>query len=645
MTGTSVVFDERGLVLDGERVPIIAGEFHYWRHNAVYWPRILDRLLEAGVGMVSTFVCWDAHERERGRFDFAGETDPALDLGGFIDLCAEKGMKVLIRVGPIIDAFWPTRGPARDVAALERFEEEYRARTLEYLDHVMQVIAPRQATRGGNVVMICLDNEVYYPYVTVSDPDHVPEHDEIEVTYRRDCVLARYRDWLEGRVGTIEALNELCGTDYASFADVGDPDFRTDPGPLTMLAFEHINDSIAENFEWLRDAVVERGGELPMYCNMRAYTEFIDWHRVDGLIGSSGNQAFHIPMVPREHELVINWSQMLHRARTRFPWAAEHQAGMAFGLGEMDHVYGILPPEMFRFAGHLVTAVGSRSAAVTMFVECDWWHLSPVTPVGEVRKGYFPAARDHLETLARTGPDRRMADCALVWCQQDHQAYVATLHDNWLTLQEQVDSMSVPKEWPSWWTTFTALHDADCDFDLVVPAEEPADAPQIWVYAGSSAVGLRTLERIAAHVEGGGTLVVASELPERSHGGGAADDARVRELVAGLRASDRLVFASPLVLAETLDRLGATRYSDASAAGCRTYNYVADGYRDLWVVNNHEEPREVTVALDRPIENGLEELTAHRALQLPERAPAEPDGDALRVSLPPKTVRGFRFAR
>src|SRR4051794_21061817 len=477
MPEASVMFDERGLSIDGEPVPIIAGEFHYWRVNPVYWPRILDRLLEAGVGMVSTFVCWDAHERELGRFDFTGETDPALDLEGFLDLCAAKGMQVLIRVGPIIDAFWPTRGPARDVAALERFEPEYRRRTLEYLERLAPIIEQRQATRGGNIIMICLDNEVYYPYVTVGDPHHRPEHDEIEVVYRRDCVLGRYREWLARRFQGVEALNRHCGTTYSDFDAVGDPDFRADPPALTQLAFAHINDSIAENFAWLRDDLHARGIELPMYCNMRAYTEFIDWHRVDGLIGSSGNQAFHIPMIPRAHEHVIAWSHMVHRARTRFPWVAEHQAGMAFGLGAMDHVYGILPPEHYRFAGHLVAALGERGAAVTMFVECDWWHLSPVTPVGEVRKGYFPAVSDQLRTLSRTRADRRLADCALIWAQDDHAAFVATLHDTWLTLQEQVDSMTIPKEFPAWWSAFTTLYDDDHDFDIVVPAEGAQDAP------------------------------------------------------------------------------------------------------------------------------------------------------------------------
>jgi hypothetical protein len=637
----NVTFDEEGLALDGQIVPIVAGEFHYWRVNPVYWPKILDRFVEAKM-WVSTFVCWDAHEREIGRFDFAGETDPALNLGGFLDLCATRKLYVLIRVGPIIDAFWPTRGPARDVAALERHEDEYKKRTREYLDHLIPVLRDRQATRGGNIVMCCLDNEVYYPYVTTADKDFTPRFGEIEVVYREDCVMSRYRNWLRERYDTIDQMNEACGTSYRAFEEVADPDFRSDTHALTMHAFEHINDSIAEGFTWLRDEVVARGIELPMYCNNRMYTEFIDWGRVDRIIGSAGNQGFSICMVPEAHEHVITWSHMLHRARTKFPWCAEHQAGMCFGTG-MDHLYGMLPPRHFRFAGHLITALGERGAALTMYVECDWWHWSPITPVGEVRADFYQAVQDFLETQRRTRSDRRLSDCALIWCPEDHQAYVSSLHEGWLTLQDMVNSVSDPKEWPSWWTTFRTLLDEDWDFDLVVPADGRSGSPPIWFYAGSNAIGLKTLEAIVAHVNQGGFLIVTSTLPELAHTGGAAATERVCRLVEELRANDRVLFAAPHALIDALGRVGARRFSASGVHGCRTYNYISNGERDLWIVNSTDRPQELRVSLDCRIEGVLDELTLNSQLSREENELPRIDDNNLLLSLPAKTVRAFRF--
>jgi hypothetical protein len=138
---------------------------------------------------------------------------------------------------------------------------------------------------------------------------------------------------------------------------------------------------------------------------------------------------------------------------------------------------------------------------------------------------------------------------------------------------------------------------------------------------------------------------VASGLPERAHGGDPADHARVAELVADLRGHERVVFAAPRVLGETLDRLGVTRYSVAGAPECRTFSYVADGERDLWVVNSSTLPQDLAVRLDAPIEGGeLEELTDHTGPQAPVLERPRVDGPVLRVALPPKTVRAFRFA-
>jgi hypothetical protein len=188
------------------------------------------------------------------------------------------------------------------------------------------------------------------------------------------------------------------------------------------------------------------------------------------------------------------------------------------------------------------------------------------------------------------------------------------------------------------------MHDQDWDFDVVVPADDPIRAPRIWMYAGSDAIGVLTLESIVRHVRAGGTLVVASQLPDRAHSGGALATERVRQLVADLRASDRVVLARPAELGRVLTQLGTTRYSVAGVPGCRTYNYVSEGERDLWVVNSTEEHYDVTVALNCPIDSmQLEELTEHQVLELSSTAPPRSEGSVLVVTMPPKTVRAFRF--
>src|SRR6266566_3787644 len=184
-TSRVVTLDERGLLIDGVFRPLAAGEFEYWRHHSLFWPRILRLMKASGLEFVATFVCWDFHEISRGEFDFVGRTYPSRDLAGFIDASAQAGLQVLIRVGPIMDAEWPSRGPAPDVTPLERLHPRYLERTREYLKALAPILVPRLVSHGGPVVLVSIDNEAYFPYSTdvESDPSagsiHVPYDQEL----------------------------------------------------------------------------------------------------------------------------------------------------------------------------------------------------------------------------------------------------------------------------------------------------------------------------------------------------------------------------------------------------------------------------------------------------------------------------------
>src|ERR1700678_2459096 len=138
----------------------------YWRINSVFWRRCLRAMKGAGLRQVSTFVCWDFHALDDGTLDFAGRTHPGRDLAGFIDLCGAEGFDVLLRLGPIIDGEWPTRGPIEEVCRLERIDPLYRERSEAYFRGVLEHIVPRLATQGGPVILVGLDNEPAFPMET-----------------------------------------------------------------------------------------------------------------------------------------------------------------------------------------------------------------------------------------------------------------------------------------------------------------------------------------------------------------------------------------------------------------------------------------------------------------------------------------------
>lgn len=51
-----------------------------------------------GLNTLTTYVPWNLHEPERGKFDFSGN----LDLEAFVLMAAEIGLWVILRPGPYI---------------------------------------------------------------------------------------------------------------------------------------------------------------------------------------------------------------------------------------------------------------------------------------------------------------------------------------------------------------------------------------------------------------------------------------------------------------------------------------------------------------------------------------------------------------
>jgi len=84
----------------------LAAEIHYWRIPPDTWNERLSQIKDANIVAISTYVPWNFHEYEVEKYDFTGETNPRRDLEGFLRLCEEIGLKVIIRPGPYINAEW-----------------------------------------------------------------------------------------------------------------------------------------------------------------------------------------------------------------------------------------------------------------------------------------------------------------------------------------------------------------------------------------------------------------------------------------------------------------------------------------------------------------------------------------------------------
>jgi len=170
-----VIFNNRQFIIDFKPVFILSGEVHYFRLRRDNWQHIIDEAKNMGLNCIASYVPWILHEEIEGDYDFEGN----LDLGAFIDLCADNGLYFFVRPGPFIMAEMKNEGipywiyeKYPDAVPIGYESVKAKSRALDYLhsgflneckkwyEKVMGVIVPRLHCKGGNVIGIQLDNEI-----------------------------------------------------------------------------------------------------------------------------------------------------------------------------------------------------------------------------------------------------------------------------------------------------------------------------------------------------------------------------------------------------------------------------------------------------------------------------------------------------
>lgn len=163
--------------LDGEPQLIQAGEFHYFRTPVDQWRHRLSLLQQAGFNAVAAYIPWLWHQPQPEACDLDGHSHPLRDLAGFLDLAAEMGLLIIARPGPYIMAetinegippwvferhpqvaFIGQDGKAQHLCSY--LHPDFLACVDDWYRAVFEVLAPRQVTRGGNIIMVQLDNEM-----------------------------------------------------------------------------------------------------------------------------------------------------------------------------------------------------------------------------------------------------------------------------------------------------------------------------------------------------------------------------------------------------------------------------------------------------------------------------------------------------
>ncbi len=171
-----IKFDKNSLIINGERVFVRSGAFHYFRTPGV--ELALDRFRKmkaAGYNTVDIYFNWNYHSKVEGEYDFSG----IKDVKKVLQAAKDTGLFIIARPGPFINAevnagglpFWLLKKknviPRNRIGSEYHYSEEYMKFISQWYDNIIPIIR-----EFDNVIAFQIENE----YAT----------DEMDETYMKE---------------------------------------------------------------------------------------------------------------------------------------------------------------------------------------------------------------------------------------------------------------------------------------------------------------------------------------------------------------------------------------------------------------------------------------------------------------------------
>ena len=395
---------------------VFGAEIQYFRTDPRYWRSILMAFKSAGLQCVTTYVQWGTHavgepdaDHPAGVLDFTGETNPRLNLIGFLDLIEELELDLNFRCGPfccnemvyggypswlvigdpnlmvwdyqnrMTQGYWAGK---REGSQPSYLHPEYLNWCRRWIGEVDKIIRPHLKSNGGCITMINLDNEISY---IVQDSMLASDYNPVNVSRG-----GFYHQFLKEKY--IVMQNIPYKQTVNQFEDILAP--RQVP--------EEIDDNIAWYLDWM---------EFKEWCMCRYIRELRAMHEANGVrdVLFMTNLNPHLPEgVPtrmpafeqavggivgydfyRSTFLTYSGYQGMARvlklmnASLNYTWSAEFMAGTW---------NRILPSRVsddhMRFMARCALAHGCKAIAWFMFHDRDCWGDAPVSSHGHRRPSW-----------------------------------------------------------------------------------------------------------------------------------------------------------------------------------------------------------------------------------------------------------------
>lgn len=198
------VFDinDGHFMYDGKPIQIVSGEMHYNRIPHQYWRHRMKMLKAMGLNTVATYVFWNMHEVEPGKWDFSGDKN----LREYIKIAAEEGLHVILRFGPYACAEWEFGGYPwwlQNIEGLElrRDNDQFLRYTDLYIKRLYQEVKDLLITNGGPIIMVQVENE-FGSYVSQRKDIPLEEHRKYNAKIKEQLLKAGFNTPLFTSDGT-----------------------------------------------------------------------------------------------------------------------------------------------------------------------------------------------------------------------------------------------------------------------------------------------------------------------------------------------------------------------------------------------------------------------------------------------------------
>jgi hypothetical protein len=110
-TSDRITYDNQCFIINGKDTFLYSGSFHYFRCPKALWADRFQKMKDAGLNCVETYVAWNWHEQQPpASLDDFSKIDVS-DLTDWLDMAINRfGFYVILRPGPYICAEWDGGG-------------------------------------------------------------------------------------------------------------------------------------------------------------------------------------------------------------------------------------------------------------------------------------------------------------------------------------------------------------------------------------------------------------------------------------------------------------------------------------------------------------------------------------------------------